>query len=133
MALFYFILLCAIAIEEQPRQVETLCDDGFERSDKFSSAFREISRCLNKRLPRAKKLKHYLDCFSHPKYKHCRYIKQNVYEDEMSTRGILDALFPKYISATDIKLLQCIVKRYGCWRCQWILEKYEKKHLCTSS
>ena len=126
-------VLYAVSVEEQSiKDSQHVHHDGFDCSSDFSFVFCEISRCLKKDLPKVKRLQRYLDYFSHPKHKHRRYVKRKVYKGARSTRGILDALFPKYISATDIKLLQCIVKEYGCQRCQRILENYAKKHPRTS-
>ncbi len=117
----------AVTVREQPGQA-SLDDDGFKRSSDFSIAFCKVSRCLKKHLPKAKRLQEYLDSFSHPKHKRRRYIKRKVYKAKRSTRKILGALIPKYISATNIRLLQCIVESYGCPRCERILENYIKKH-----
>lgn len=128
------IVLYAVSVAERLTKdaSQRVHHDRFDSSSKFSFVFYEISMCLKKDLPKVKRLRRYLDYFSHPNHKHRRYIKRKVYKGARSTRGILDALFPKYISATDIKLLQCIVKEYGCQRCQRILENYAKKYLCTS-
>ena len=105
----------------------------FKRSSDFSFVFRKVSRCLKKDLLKTKKLKRFLDKFCDPddEFSGCLYVRPEVYKAASSTRGILNALFPKYISATDIDLLQSIVEKFGCSRCEMILKNYAEKHLRT--
>ena len=80
------------------------------------------------------KLKAFLRYFCHPlDPSKGRYVEPEIYRAATSTKDILDALFDdKYITATNLHLLRCIVKKFGGQKCKKTLQKYTKKYpTCT--
>jgi hypothetical protein len=76
-------------------------------------------------------LKEFLRYFCHPvDSSRGRYIKpESIYQAATSTKDILDALFDnKYISPTNVDLLRCIVKKFGCQKCKGALQKYTMQY-----
>lgn len=122
--LFLFILIVKRSTKN------TTLRRGYECSDDFARLVRNLSPLFDRSVDIDELKGCYLRVFCDPKEPSCLYVSPEAYQDLASAGKVLvqECLVPKYVSCTNVYLLERLVNNFGCSSCKKLLTDYITKY-----